>query len=152
MFTNKTFAVAAIFVAALGMLASQTTAIAQTNTKVREASAVKHKIGKAAHHNAARTHNLRVSIPLNAEIVDVIAEFGNEPWGAGESDYGSSAFSATPLNGYKNQSGEWSKGWAKAELVEIGSNELSQFVVVKFSTWKHDNSRRCRLRVLYKKK
>lgn len=155
---NKTQVICAMVALISGLMVSAG-AVAQTSPapedKVYEVSAYSPgpagKIGKGSSLAGAATVTLKVHVPLDVEIVEIIPEFGNQPWGEGESDYGSTAYSRAPLNGYNDESGEWHKSWARADLVDKGTTEASQFVTVKFRTWLGNNSRKARLRVRYKK-
>lgn len=108
------------------------------------------RIGKSnTHHNPASAI-LSVHIPLRAEIKSIKAYLANCPWGNGESDYSPTTFTETPLIDYNGQSyREWGGGWARAFFVERKTNDRSQWVTVKFESWKHDNSRSAKLEVEY---
>lgn len=106
-------------------------------------------IGKASSYPKAASKTLTVQVPIDAEIHVINAAIGNKAFGKGESDYGSPGLSNAPINGYEGQSGEWHKSWAKATLVEKGTTGTTQFVTVKFESWKHDNSRHAPLEVVY---
>lgn len=89
---------------------------------------------------------LSISIPEGASVVDIRAYFANLPFGPGESDRPPTQYTGTQLNGYKNQSGEWSDGFARATLVNIGGEQVS----VEFHSWcegKFGNSRKAKLEV-----
>ena len=111
-------------------------------------ASVSGKIGKSGSHHSPAYVVLSVHVPNNAEIQSVKAYFANMPWGHGESDYSPTHFTECPIIGHNGQGyAEWGSGWARAKLVAINSGPSSQSVLVRFETWKHDNSRRAQLEV-----
>jgi hypothetical protein len=108
--------------------------------------AISGKIGKANHHDSARSATLTVDFPLGAKIKGIRAYFANQPWGAGESAYPPTEFTQTPIVGLNGQPyAEWSSGWAYANFV----SQSSSSVTVQFFTWHHENSRNAKLEVEY---
>lgn len=119
-------------------------------TKVYKRESVSPKIGKTGDHRNPATKTLSVYIPLNAEIKNIKAYFSYCPWGKGESDYKPTSFTETAIINYNGQSyKEWGSGWARAYFIEQQSNKDSQWVTVRFESWKHDNSRKAKLEVEY---
>lgn len=93
---------------------------------------------------------MTVHLPLTAEIVGIKAYLAYCPFGKGESDYKPTGFTETAIIGYNGQGyKEWSSGWARAYFVEKSSDNESQWVTVRFESWKHDNSRTAKLELEY---
>jgi hypothetical protein len=115
------------------------------------AQSVSGKIGQTRDDKNPATVRLTVHVPLASQIERITAFFANQPWGEGESEYHPTDFSVpTPIVGLNGQAyAEWPHGWAYAKLESIGSDAASQYVIVEFSTWKHDNSRQAKLEVTY---
>ena len=130
---------------------AESTVTKSDESKIFERTATCMKIGKASNYATAASTVLTVYLPLDVEIVDVDAYIGYLPWGEGESDYGNDNFTKAPLNNYENESGEWHKSWAKASLIEINSNENAQWVKIRVKSWKHDNSRKAKLVVKFRR-
>ena len=123
---------------------------ANPELKVYEATAEVPEIGKASHHDRAAKQTLRVDIPVGAQIQSIKAYFAYLPWGQGQSAYDPTWYVESPIIGLDGQGyAEWPHSWARAYLVSKGSTSNSQHVIVRFESWKHDNSRKGKLEVKY---
>lgn len=104
------------------------------------------KIGKAHHHDVAKSALLTVRFPLGVRINSIRAYFANQPWGPGESAFPPTEFTETAIVGLNGKPyTEWPSGWAYANFISQDSSS----VTVQFFTWHNTNSRNAKLEVDY---